>query len=122
MTSGITAKKNNTAVLGGEGHPLGLDAAIERSVASLLSQQHPDGHWVFELEADVTIPAEYILLRHYLGTIDGETYPQLEQRLARYLREVQGEDGGWPLFYGGAADISASVKAYFALKAAGDPV
>ena len=46
----------------------------------------------------------------------------LEQRIARYLREVQGEDGGWPLFHGGALDISASVKAYFALKAAGDPV
>ena len=103
-------------------HPLGLDAAIERSVASLLSTQHPDGHWVFELEADATIPAEYILLRHYLGTIDEEDYEAVEQRIARYLREVQGEDGGWPLFYGGAVDISASVKAYFALKAAGDPV
>ena len=122
MTSGITAKKNNTAVLDGEAYPLGLDAAIERSVASLLSTQHPDGHWVFELEADATIPAEYILLRHYLGTIDEEDYRTLEQRLARYLREAQGEDGGWPLFYGGASDISASVKAYFALKAAGDPV
>ena len=84
--------------------------------------QHPDGHWVFELEADATIPAEYILLRHCLGTIDEEDYQEIEQRLARYLRETQGEEGGWPLFYGGAADISASVKAYFALKAAGDPV
>jgi squalene-hopene/tetraprenyl-beta-curcumene cyclase len=121
MTSGITAKKNNTAVFGGEAYPLGLDAAVERSVASLLSTQHTDGHWVFELEADATIPAEYILLRHYLGTIDEDGYSALEQRLARYLREVQGEDGGWPLFHGGSPDISASVKAYFALKAAGDP-
>ena len=48
--------------------------AIERSVASLLSTQHPDGHWVFELEADATIPAEYILLQHYLGTIDEDDY------------------------------------------------
>ena len=84
MTSGITAKKNNTAVLGGEVHPLGLDAAIERSVASLLTQQHPDGHWVFELEADATIPAEYILLQHYLGTVDTE----LEQRIAAVRAEL----------------------------------
>src|SRR4051795_7478275 len=121
MRGGKREKKNNTAVLGSEPYPLGLDAAIERSVASLLSTQHPDGHWVFELEADATIPAEYILLQHYLGTIDEDGYDALEQRIARYLREVQGEDGGWPLFYGGASDISASVKAYFALKAAGDP-
>ena len=109
-------------MLAEEPHPVGLDTAIERSVASLLSQQHADGHWVFELEADATIPAEYILLQHYLGRIDEDSYSDVEQRIARYLREVQGVDGGWPLFYGGASDISASVKAYFALKAAGDPV
>jgi squalene-hopene/tetraprenyl-beta-curcumene cyclase len=122
MTSGTTAKKNNTAALDGAAPPLGLDTAIERAVGSLLSTQHPDGHWVFELEADATIPAEYILLQHYLGTIEEAGYAALERRLARYLRETQGTDGGWPLFYGGAPDISASVKAYFALKAAGDPV
>src|SRR5437762_8478240 len=88
----------------------GLDTAIERSIESLLSLQHADGHWVFELEADATIPAEYILLQHYLGTIE----PEIEQRIARYLRAAQGPDGGWPLFFGGATDISASVKAYFA--------
>src|SRR5262249_58766085 len=93
-----------------------LDSAIGRSVDSLLSLQHADGHWVFELEADVTIPAEYILLQHYLGTID----VALEQGIARYLRETQGPDGGWPLFYGGETDQSATVKAYFALKAVGD--
>ena len=122
MTSGITAKKNNAAILGDEAYAVGLDAAIERAVGSLLSLQHADGHWVFELEAGATIPAEYILLQHYLGTIEEEAYPVLEQRIARYLRDVQGADGGWPLFHGGASDISASVKAYFALKAAGDPI
>jgi hypothetical protein len=78
----------------------------------LLSRQHDDGHWVFELEADATIPAEYILLQHYLDTIDAD----LEQRIARYLRATQGAHGGWPLFRGGNFDLSASVKAYFALK------
>src|SRR5580658_578963 len=94
-----------------------LDKAVARATEWLLSCQHEDGHWVFELEADATIPAEYILLQHYLGTIDAD----LEQRIARYLRATQAEHGGWPLFLGGAFDLSASVKAYFALKAVGDP-
>ncbi|HEX6443208.1 MAG TPA: squalene--hopene cyclase, partial [Stellaceae bacterium] len=81
-----------------------------------MSLQHTDGHWVFELEADATIPAEYILLQHYLDTIE----PELEEPIARYLRAGQGADGGWPLFFGGETDISATVKAYFALKAVGD--
>jgi squalene-hopene/tetraprenyl-beta-curcumene cyclase len=98
--------------------PPRLDEAIERAVESLIGLQQSDGHWVFELEADATIPAEYILLQHYLGTID-ET---AERRIAGYLRETQADHDGWPLFHGGGFDISASVKAYFALKAAGDAV
>src|SRR6202790_4949358 len=94
-----------------------LDMAIERATDWLLARQDEDGHWLFELEADATIPAEYVLLQHYLGTIDSD----FEQRIARYLRATQGEHGGWPLFHGGDIDLSASVKAYFALKAAGDP-
>jgi len=95
-----------------------LDEAIMRAGESLVGLQHPDGHWVFELEADVTIPSEFILLQHYLGRIE----PELQARIARYIRATQGADGGWPLFHGGALDLSASVKAYFALKAAGDPI
>jgi squalene-hopene/tetraprenyl-beta-curcumene cyclase len=95
-----------------------LDEAITRAEESLVALQHPDGHWVFELEADVTIPSEFILLQHYFGRIE----PELQTRIARYIRAIQGADGGWPLFHGGALDLSASVKAYFALKAAGDPV
>src|SRR5919198_3844897 len=95
-----------------------LDAAIMRASESLVALQHADGHWIFELEADVTIPSEFILLQHYLDRIE----PELQARIARYIRETQGADGGWPLFYGGASDLSASVKAYFALKAAGDQI
>jgi squalene-hopene/tetraprenyl-beta-curcumene cyclase len=94
-----------------------LEAALWRSTQSLLAAQHADGHWLFELEADATIPAEYILLRHYLGRLE----PDIEAPIAAFLRAGQGADGGWPLFYGGALDLSCSVKAYFALKAAGDP-
>ncbi|MSO54712.1 MAG: squalene--hopene cyclase [Rhodospirillales bacterium] len=84
--------------------------------AWLAGEQKPDGHFAFELEADVTIPAEYILLNHYLGTIDDP----LEAKLAVYLRSTQGPHGGWPLFHGGDFNMSATVKAYYALKLAGD--
>jgi squalene-hopene/tetraprenyl-beta-curcumene cyclase len=93
-----------------------LDQAVARATAAILAQQRADGHWVFELEADATIPAEYILLGHYLDEID----ESVQQALVPYLRSIQGEHGGWPLFHGGRFDLSASVKAYFALKAAGD--
>ena len=93
-----------------------LQMAITAARSALVGQQRPDGHWLFELEADATIPSEYILLEHYLDRID----PELEGRIAVYLRRIQGADGGWPLFHDGRSDLSASVKAYFALKAAGD--
>jgi squalene-hopene/tetraprenyl-beta-curcumene cyclase len=97
--------------------PVALDSAISSATAALLGNQHDDGHWCFELEADATIPAEYILLRHFLGEPDNL---ELEAKMGRYLRSIQGEHGGWPLFHGGAFDVSASVKAYFALKMIGD--
>ena len=93
-----------------------LGNTISRAVDSLLSLQRGDGHWVFELEADGTMPASHILLQHYLGTVEND----VQRRLATYLRVSQGADGGWPLFHGGESDLSASVIAYFALKAAGD--
>ncbi len=93
-----------------------VDEAVEEVRSALGSLRAEDGHWVFELEADATIPAEYILLEHYLDEIDDE----VEERLAAYLRATQAEHGGWPLFYDGDFDLSASVKAYFALKLVGD--
>ena len=93
-----------------------LDRAIQLAATALLGLQHPDGYWCFELEADCTIPAEYILMMHYLAEIDD----RLQGKLAAYLRAHQGEDGGWPLYYNGPAEISCSVKAYYALKLAGD--
>lgn len=95
-----------------------LDAVIDDAAAALLKRQKTDGHWVFELEADATIPAEYIFLNHYLGTIDDA----LEARLGNYLRAIQGEHGGWPLYHDGEFNISASVKAYYALKLIGDDI
>ncbi len=93
-----------------------LAGSIARATQALRQRQAPDGHWVFELEADATIPAEYVLLEHFLDRID----PVLEAKIGVYLRSIQGAHGGWPLFHDGAFNISASVKAYFALKAIGD--
>lgn len=72
-----------------------LDEHIERAAQALLACQQPDGHWVFELEADATISAEYVLMRHFRGEpVDAE----LERKIAVYLRRIQGAHGGWPLF------------------------
>jgi len=99
-------------------HPLApLDDAVARAAEALLRRRKPDGHWVFELEADATIPAEYILLKHYLGE---PADLKLERKIGVYLRRVRGAHGGWPLYHGGALDVSATVKAYFALKMIGD--
>jgi squalene-hopene/tetraprenyl-beta-curcumene cyclase len=97
-----------------------FDQTVERARASLAGEQRQDGHFVYELEADATIPAEYVLLEHFLDRIE----PELEHRIGVYLRGIQGDHpenpGGWPLFHGGRFNISASVKAYFALKCIGD--
>jgi squalene-hopene/tetraprenyl-beta-curcumene cyclase len=94
-------------------------AAVELARDALLAHQRADGHWLFELEADATISAEYVLLVHYLGETPD---PRLEAKLGCYLRRIQNEDGSWPLFKDGRADVSATVKAYFALKMTGDDV
>jgi squalene-hopene/tetraprenyl-beta-curcumene cyclase len=95
-----------------------IEAAIGRSAEALFARQREDGHWVFELEADATIPAEYILLRHYLGEPEDL---ELEARVATYLRRRQSPaHDGWPLYHDGAFDISATIKAYYALKMIGD--
>ena len=95
-----------------------LDAVIAEASAGLKSRQRPDGHWVFDLEADATIPSEYILLNHFLDELE----PEIEAKLADYIRSIQGAHGGWPLFHGGDFDMSASVKAYYALKIVGDDI
>lgn len=93
-----------------------VDLAIGQAREALIARQAQDGHWCFEFEADCTIPAEYILVQHYMDERDGA----LEQKLAAYIRAHQADYGGWPLYYGGAFDMSCSVKAYYALKLAGD--
>src|SRR5476651_1097480 len=100
-----------------------IDATLERHIAAatdaILAEQRADGHWVYELEADATIPAEYVLMKHYFAEPPDL---ELERKIGVYLRRIQGAHGGWPLFHEGDFDMSASVKAYFALKMIGDDI
>jgi squalene-hopene/tetraprenyl-beta-curcumene cyclase len=90
-------------------------AAIDGARNWLLSQQHEDGYWCGELEADTSLESDYILLHVLLGTSNQERF----QKCANHILRHQNEDGGWPTFNGGPSNISASVKAYFGLKLAG---
>jgi squalene-hopene/tetraprenyl-beta-curcumene cyclase len=92
--------------------------AISRAQRYLLDHQAPDGHWVGELEADATITSEYLLLGHLLDRVNRDA----ERRAVKYLRRRQGPDGGWSLFEAGPSDLSATIKAYFAMKMTGVPV
>ena len=89
--------------------------AIDGARNWLLSQQHEDGYWCGELEADSTLESDYILMHTLLGTSKQERF----QKCANYILRHQNEDGGWPIYNGGPSNISASVKAYFSLKLAG---
>lgn len=93
----------------------GLDSAIARAQAHILACQAADGHWVGELEADTTITSEYLLLCHLIDRVNRER----ERKAVRYFRRRQRPDGGFDLFPGGPTDLSATIKAYFAMKMAG---
>lgn len=93
-----------------------IDIAISRAQQYILGEQgKSDGHWVGILEADTTVTSDYIMLMHFLGKVDKEK----QQKAANLILGHQQPDGGWNIYYGGPSEISASVKAYFALKLAG---
>ncbi len=94
-----------------------LAQATKRSQAYILSQQCEGGYWVGELEANITLTAEYILFCHLIGRVDAVR----QQKCVRYLRSQQRADGGWTLYYGGPSDLSTTVEAYFAMRVAGIP-
>jgi squalene-hopene/tetraprenyl-beta-curcumene cyclase len=95
-----------------------LDRAIATARDAMIGRQSAEGYWLFELEADCTIPAEYIMMMHFLDEIDSA----LETKIASYLRAHQMPNGGWPLYHGGDLNMSCTVKAYYALKLAGDDI
>lgn len=95
-----------------------VETAISRSSGFVFSQQHPDGHWCGELEADAMLEADYIFLHTLLESGD-------RARLQRALTEIwryQNDDGSWSIHPGGPGNLSLSVKCYFAAKLLGvDP-
>lgn len=93
-----------------------LQAAIDRGVEHLLALQTSEGYWHAELEADTTLESDYIFYLHLLGKAD----PERVAKLANYVRRRQLPDGGWNIYYGGPAEVNATVKAYVALRLAGD--
>jgi len=99
-----------------------VSSAVDATRRHLFSGQHEDGYWCGELEADTTLESDYILVHTLLGTDNLDR----QQRAAREILRHQNDDGGWPIYRGGPSNISATVKAYFALKLTGrsvdDPV
>jgi len=93
-----------------------LDSAIAAAEARLFSLQLTDGHWCGELEGDTILESEYLLLLFYLGRAGEDRF----RKAAEYIRRQQLPGGGWTLYAGGPTDVSATVKAYFVLKIAGD--
>jgi len=93
-----------------------VPGAIVGAREHLFSLQHEDGHWCGELEGDTILESEYILTLHFLGRAGERT-----RKAARYLKEKQLPEGGWSIYPGGPAEVSSSVKAYFALKLEGEP-
>ena len=93
-----------------------VEHAVGRSVKWMLSAQSQEGYWWGELEADTTLESDYILYLHILGELDSPK----TAKLAKYIRDRQQPDGGWNIFYGGPSELNATVKAWVALRMAGD--
>jgi squalene-hopene/tetraprenyl-beta-curcumene cyclase len=101
-------------------------SAIHSARGYLLSQQNLEGYWWAELEANVTLTAEYVMLHRILMAADpgnrlsnGKDRERQIEQMARYLLRQQRENGAWELFYGDGGEISTTIEAYFALKLAG---
>jgi len=101
-----------------------IRAAADRALAALRSRQNADGHWCGELEGDSILQSEYLLMKWIVGQeeqplADGRPAAALRKIVAQ-LRSQQRPDGGWGQYPGSNIDLSATVKAYFALKLFGD--
>jgi squalene-hopene/tetraprenyl-beta-curcumene cyclase len=96
--------------------PSAIQTAITRAREHLLSLQSAEGWWKAELQTNVTMDAEDLLLREFLGIRD----PALTERAAKWIRSQQRADGSWAKFWEGPGDLSTTAEAYVALRLAGD--
>ncbi len=120
ITQAVHVRVQATAARPAEAARQSLDSrlaeAIQRSVSWFLSAQAPEGYWWGELEADSTLESDYILYQYVLDRFDRGKIA----KLANFIRRQQLHDGGWSIYPGGPAEVNATVKAYFALKLAGE--
>ena len=94
---------------------MGLETAIQRSQNYLLSQQTPEGYWVGELMVDATLVSDLVAYRHWEGKVD----ERWQRKAVNHILSMQLPEGGWNIYYGGPAEVNATIKAYLALKLAG---
>ena len=90
-----------------------LQQSLHKAAEALLERQAPDGHWRFDLEADATIPSEYILLQYFLGRMQEKPL----DKIARYLLRRQHANGSWPLYHDGARQHERNGQGLFRLEA-----
>src|ERR1043166_384952 len=93
----------------------GLETALKRSQNFLLQEQKPEGDWVGELMVDSTLVSDMVAYHHWAGDID----PEWQRKAVNHILSLQLPDGGWNIYYGGPAEVNATIKAYLALKLAG---
>ena len=115
--SGRNSSGQGAAAVPQRQHESQVERAVARAVRWLLSAQHSDGFWWGELEADTTLESDYIYFLHIIGELNS---PKVA-KLASYIRARQLPDGGWNIFQGGPSELNATVKAWVALRIAGDP-
>jgi len=96
----------------------GLETATQRAQNHLLSLQKPEGYWAGELMVDSTIVSDTVAYHHWAGKVD----PAWQRKAVSHIISMQLPDGGWNIYYGGPAEVNATIKAYLALKLAGVPV
>src|SRR5262249_53756106 len=96
--------------------PASSCAARDNAVTALFRKQHADGHWCAELEGDSILCSEYLLMKAILGQHEVPQEQDKLRRIARYMHILQRPDGTWGQYPGSPPDLSACVKAYFALK------
>jgi squalene-hopene/tetraprenyl-beta-curcumene cyclase len=112
VESGVVRSRSDEIVV-----PFGdLEGTVQAARQRLFDLQEEDGHWCAELEGDTILESEYVLVMYFLGKGESDKV----RKAANYLRDKQLDEGGWSIFPGGGADVSASVKAYFVLKLVGD--
>ncbi|MGA4838520.1 squalene--hopene cyclase [Streptomyces sp. G45] len=111
-----SATETTDTTPGAAGAPEAAKRAIQRSTEFLLSRQDPQGWWKGDLETNVTMDAEDLLLRQFLGIRDEST----TRAAALFIRGEQRDDGTWATFFGGPGELSTTIEAYVALRLAGD--